>query len=260
MAHYYAIERSPEYLAHYGVKGMRWGVRKAVERKDSKRLAKHYKKANEKLRKLQKKADLVNNLRMRTDSATSILGSTVPLAGGIGLPLMAKATGHKMNGAEFALAGFNGIAGASLLGLGLHDAIAGSKRSTSKGHSKAVKNTREWQSEMKKAFKGTIYESALKTKPSYNDKYALYEYGTLGKDKKGKPINYRAKISEINGSDLVRDKNNKKKAKFVTSLYTLPRTQQLSSSPVYRGIASPNGYVHPLEEARKSIHYKKKRK
>ena len=28
MAEYYAVERSPEYLAHYGVKGMRWGVRR----------------------------------------------------------------------------------------------------------------------------------------------------------------------------------------------------------------------------------------
>ena len=260
MAEYYAVERSSEYLAHYGVKGMRWGVRKAVERGDAKRLAKHYKKANKKLLKLQRKADVVNNLRMRGDSATSILGSTVPLAGGIGLPIMAKATGHKLNGGELALAGFNGLAGASLLGLGLHDAIFGSKRSTAKGHTKAVKKAKNWQSEMKKAFKGSVYEKDVNEKPSFNDKYALYEFGTLGKDDKGRPIGYRAKVSQINGSNLVRDRNNKQKAKFVSSLYASPRTQSLSDTPVYRGIVSPSGYVHPLDEARKHIHYKKKRK
>lgn len=29
--HYYGVTRSPEYLAHYGIKGMKWGVRKAVD-------------------------------------------------------------------------------------------------------------------------------------------------------------------------------------------------------------------------------------
>lgn len=31
MGVYYGVKRSDEYLAHYGVKGMKWGVRKAVE-------------------------------------------------------------------------------------------------------------------------------------------------------------------------------------------------------------------------------------
>lgn len=44
MAEYYAVERSPSYLAHYGVKGMRWGVRRAKERGDEKALGRHYKK------------------------------------------------------------------------------------------------------------------------------------------------------------------------------------------------------------------------
>lgn len=66
MAEYYAVERSPEYLAHYGIKGMRWGVRKAIERGNSKRLARHWAKAQKKLAKLNKKAD-VNASRLEAE-------------------------------------------------------------------------------------------------------------------------------------------------------------------------------------------------
>ena len=30
MAEYYGVQRSEEYLAHYGIKGMKWGVRKEI--------------------------------------------------------------------------------------------------------------------------------------------------------------------------------------------------------------------------------------
>ena len=58
MAEYYAVERSPEYLAHYGIKGMRWGVRRAMERGNKKAVARHYQKAMKKLDKLNKAADV----------------------------------------------------------------------------------------------------------------------------------------------------------------------------------------------------------
>lgn len=62
MAEYYAVERSPEYLMHYGVKGMRWGVRKARQlglgtARGAKKLAKQYAKAQKKFNKLSQKAD-----------------------------------------------------------------------------------------------------------------------------------------------------------------------------------------------------------
>lgn len=61
MPKYYGIQRTNEYLAHYGVKGMKWGVRKAIERGDAKALARHYRKATKKLNKLRKKESIAEN-------------------------------------------------------------------------------------------------------------------------------------------------------------------------------------------------------
>lgn len=57
MAKYYGVERSDEYLAHYGIKGMRWGVQKAKYKGNDKALARHYAKAQ---RKIQKYKDMMN--------------------------------------------------------------------------------------------------------------------------------------------------------------------------------------------------------
>ena len=53
----YAVERSDEYLAHYGVRGMKWGVRKALESGDTRAYERHYRKALRKLNRLQKHAN-----------------------------------------------------------------------------------------------------------------------------------------------------------------------------------------------------------
>ena len=50
---YYGVTRSSDHLAHYGVKGMRWGVRKAIVTGNQKALDRHYRKATKKLAKLQ---------------------------------------------------------------------------------------------------------------------------------------------------------------------------------------------------------------
>lgn len=51
MAQYYAVERSSEYLAHYGIRGMKWGIRKAIERSGGNRLrSKAYSDAQKKLK------------------------------------------------------------------------------------------------------------------------------------------------------------------------------------------------------------------
>lgn len=49
---YYAVVRSTDHLEHYGVKGMKWGVRKAIATGNSKALDRHFRKAAKKLVKL----------------------------------------------------------------------------------------------------------------------------------------------------------------------------------------------------------------
>ena len=51
MAEYYGVTRTPEYLMHYGVRGMKWGVRKAIDRiRSNMRMSRDYMKAQQKLK------------------------------------------------------------------------------------------------------------------------------------------------------------------------------------------------------------------
>lgn len=52
MAQYYGVTRSGNELSHYGVKGMKWGVRKAILTGNERALNRHYRKAAKKLAKL----------------------------------------------------------------------------------------------------------------------------------------------------------------------------------------------------------------
>lgn len=67
MAQYYAIERSSESLKHYGVRGMKWGVRKAIEKGNARRLDRNYAKAQKKLKKLNAKADIATQEKRAKD-------------------------------------------------------------------------------------------------------------------------------------------------------------------------------------------------
>lgn len=94
MAEYYAVERSPEYLAHYGVRGMKWGVRKAREMggaRGAKRLSRQYAKAQKKLSKLNKRAN-VNEASAEAEKYTKA-SKGARVAGRIGLGAAAIGSG-----------------------------------------------------------------------------------------------------------------------------------------------------------------------
>lgn len=58
MNEYYAVVRSTDHLAHYGIRGMKWGVRRAVDRGDARALSRQYRRATRKLASLNAKADV----------------------------------------------------------------------------------------------------------------------------------------------------------------------------------------------------------
>ena len=114
--HMYAIDRSDEYLAHYGIKGMKWGVRKALESGNDRALARQYRKASRKLAKLQKQATSGKKYARRA----AMLGAGAAAAGGLAAvgtqgvgkairaggrtaSYLAKPVGNTMHGAGMAL-------------------------------------------------------------------------------------------------------------------------------------------------------------
>ena len=257
---YYGVTRSGEELSHYGVKGMKWGVRKAIEKGDSKRLAKHYAKANKKLQVLKRKADVINNLDIRKLGPGISAAGLIPTSAGIGIPIMAKVTKHKLDVGNNLAAGFNTLAGAGMIGIGIHDVLTGSSRSKSKGHNKAVKKVNDWQKEMKTTFKGTKYEKQENNRPEFKDVYTLYEHGTLGEDGKGREIPYRAPTISVRGSDLVRDVNGKAKKIFKQRLIDPPQTQRMSDSKVWLGVQAPSGRTYSANRVNELVKVKKKHK
>lgn len=83
---YYAVERSTDHLAHYGVKGMRWGVRRAIATGNQALLDKHYRKAAKKLAKLQRIGDHPGLSKAKAAAYGAAAAGTGALAiGGTGL-------------------------------------------------------------------------------------------------------------------------------------------------------------------------------
>lgn len=125
---YYGVSTTPmdDYLAHYGIKGMRWGVRKAVVRGDDRALARQYRKAEKKLAKLEKHAQ---NGAKYSKRAKVLGGAGVAAAGlaagsrGIG-KLIRKAPVDRLTGAGAKMgASMAGSAGRAMLDNRVNGAI-----------------------------------------------------------------------------------------------------------------------------------------
>lgn len=249
MSEYYAVQRSGEYLEHYGVKGMKWGVRKAVEKGNSRKLTRQYNKAAKKLAKLNARANIQTQQtkaakygKFAKNSAGIAASGGLMMAGGTALGKhltgLAKKTGvlHRLNNSRYSeyesnvlnthqrrlltghdkllksgaskearnrfadqsIKNFNSkvdseyakhlasnqklkdqldrqvkgansgfsvaktgsiMAGVGLLGAGIagSKALAAKRRTTEKGHAKAVAKRDAWRKEMQNAFKGTKY-------------------------------------------------------------------------------------------------------
>lgn len=78
---YYAVDRSDEYLAHYGIRGMKWGVRKAIESGNARRLGRQFRRAERKLEKLERQA----NNGAKYARRASRLGAGAALSGGLAI-------------------------------------------------------------------------------------------------------------------------------------------------------------------------------
>ena len=83
MSEYYGSpQASSDFIAHYGVKGMKWGVRKSIMKGNERRLARHYKKAAKKLAKLDWKADpKAQEKHANIQNKVAKIGLSVGLAG-----------------------------------------------------------------------------------------------------------------------------------------------------------------------------------
>ena len=175
MNEYYAVIRQDNELAHYGVRGMKWGVRKAIHKGTDRAWDKVYKKASKKLKKLDKQANLKEQInenkyhtRKMLSSAAGVFGS---LGGAYGIS-KALNSPHMYFTRTSEGIGVGTGTGLMALGFGLAGkesyhagkAIAANYRTTDKGHAKAVKKRNEWQKEMDKAFRGTPYDRTRKTK------------------------------------------------------------------------------------------------
>ena len=88
MAEYYGIVRSTDHeLRHYGVRGMKWGVRKARESGNNLRLTYHYLRAKHKLNKLKKDSNwlthqIKGNMWDKLASSKSAIGKTAAVLTG----------------------------------------------------------------------------------------------------------------------------------------------------------------------------------
>lgn len=198
MAKYYGVERSEEYFAHYGVRGMKWGVRRSIEKGNGDRLRRHAIKASQKLAKLKLKADIVRQAQ-EYKGYKNLVKSGASIAGlGAGAGLIAYGTGHFNHNTAEPIGAVTGAGLGMATSAGI-SALIRRHRLSSKGHGKAVQKVRDWQNNMNESFKGTKYAKLAGKK--YKDEYAIDKLAF--NPKTGKVS--RKRVVTLKGEQLTRD-------------------------------------------------------
>lgn len=178
MSEYYGVKRvnDSDSLEHYGVRGMKWGVRKAIASGNDYKLGKEYYKAQKKLEKLNKKAnkDYQRNEASKHLRKAGRAALDTGIAGGIGAAgaydvgsrvvnaIQSGARKVKIPGASVVAGALGGTAAAVGLGRTAVHAVKGIKhkiRSGEKANARAVAKRDAFKREMDAAFKGTKYGS-----------------------------------------------------------------------------------------------------
>lgn len=196
MSEYYAVQRSSDYLEHYGVRGMKWGVKKAIASGNARKIGRAYKKAQKHLNKLKDKANVEKQKAVAGVQSKKAIKFGLVTAGlggiaGVGLDTvingkksMISYEGHfSKSGAKSHISRSrlnmknkqdqrivnHTIASTAVAGLGLgktayhtSKAIAAKYRTTQKGHSRAVAKADKFKSEMDKTFNTPYAQKLMK--------------------------------------------------------------------------------------------------
>lgn len=158
--HYYGIQRSDEYLAHYGVRGMKWGVRKAIERGDRAALGHHYLKAQRKLAKLTEQANTGRGIGSRRAAIGALTSAALSGAGTYAINRIQGAS--PLDAAK--TAGLAAVAG------GAGGGILNSGRATRAEMMNARARRDAWKRKMDRTFKGTGAAKAAKAMQTLPDR------------------------------------------------------------------------------------------
>ena len=228
---YYGASTTPtsDYLAHYGVRGMKWGIRRAVASGNPDKLKKQYSKAVKKLAKLSLKANNTVNegkyqkwrAQARKNAITGATGAAVgaTIGSGIGIAragrtyglglkdtigvLKKSSQGRQALGAIGASIPAYAVAGGvgSYLGARARASIY-KRRQNEDVRAKNLAKRDQWRKDMESAFKGTRYGGQ-------QQKQFHKEISRLSETKNPKGyINNQKKKAEI---ELKRYQNNKKR-------------------------------------------------
>lgn len=173
MNEYYGVASTPmeDYLAHYGVKGMRWGVRKAIEKGNTRRLGRHYARAARKLESLTARTDRDFVSKVKRQNARQAVPNMI--VSGLGSGALTYAINPHVSTKQRAIISA-AVGGGAALGSGIGSLVDNARYNrmlSNKGHRKNARKRNEFEREMRKAFRGTQYAGQInKTKRNISSK------------------------------------------------------------------------------------------